>query len=390
MKINYTIANYIKRRKKEGKKVFLLMGSRRSGKTYSIAQYLVLQAYNKPKCVINVAGMTMEQLRNGVYSDMKEIIESEPLLESVFEFYTAPREIRNKVNGARISFNSYQNPETAKGFKCNYLYINEINNFSKEQYFALTPNATDGIFADWNPTKHFFIEDLFSEDEILKINWEKNPFLTDLQKEYFYGLKKAAEKPGASSVDIWLYKVNYLGEYSNDLAGEIFKADNIHIIQTTPDELKSVCVFVDPSALRGSDYTAAILSAKDKDDNYIILDTFLQNKGTYDEVALKLEYWCKTWGNIRIYIETNGYIGIEFYEFIQRSYKRLRVNTWCSRGNKFERIIAQYGNITDRTKFLQQPNLQICLDQLYDFSQKCEHDDFPDCLASSILAQNFK
>lgn len=389
MKINATIANYIKSRKKQGKNVFLLMGSRRSGKTYSIAQYLVLQAYKK-RCIINVAGMTMEQLRNGVYADMKEIIENEPILNAIFEFYTAPREIRNTINGSRISFNSYQNPETAKGFKCNYLYINEINNFSKEQYFALTPNATDGIFADWNPTKHFFIEDLFSEDEILRINWQSNPFLTDLQKDYFYGLEKAALKPGASSVDIWLYKVNFLGEYSNDLAGEVFKADNINISEAIPGELKNICAFVDPSALRGSDYTAAILSAKDNDNNYIILDTLLQNKGTYDEIAKRLEEWSRSWGNIRIYVETNGYIGIEFYEFLQRNYRRLNINSWYSRGNKFERIIAQYGNISDRTKFIQQPNLQICLDQLYDFGQKSEHDDFADCLASSIMLQNFK
>lgn len=389
MKINKKIADYIKQRKRNGKKTFLIMGSRRSGKTYTISQYLVLKAYNR-KTTINVAGITMEQLRNGVYSDMKEIIESEPCLSAVFEFFTSPREIRNKVNGSRISFNSYQNPETAKGFKCDYLYMNELNNFSKEQYYALTPNVREGFFGDWNPTKHFYIEDLYAPDEILHTTWKDNPFLTDLQKEYFHNLKRAAEKVGASSVDIWAYKVNYLGEYSNDLAGEIFKADNINIIETLPEKTKSYKVFIDPSSLRGSDYTAATLSCVDDEMNYYIIDSLLQNKGTYEEVGNKLVEWEKSYGPLRIYVETNGYVGIEFFEFLRRNYKRLSIQGWCSKGNKFERIISQYGNITRHTYFLNFPGLQNCLDMMYDFGEKCDFDDYPDCLASTILMQDFK
>jgi hypothetical protein len=124
--------------------------------------------------------------------------------------------------------------------------------------------------------------------------------------------------------------------------------------------------------------------------NYYIIDSLLQNKGTYEEVGNKLVEWEKSYGPLRIYVETNGYVSIEFYEFLRRNYKRLSIQGWCSKGNKFERIISQYGNITRHTYFLNFPGLQDCLDMIYDFGEKCDFDDYPDCLASTILMQNFK
>ena len=130
-------------------------------------QYLLLRSYNSTK-ITNIASMTAEQARLGSFSDGLNIIKTEPLLESVYEFTSNPREIRNKINGSRLFFNSYRDSNRAKGIASDFLFINEANTFSRAQYIDLSVNAREAIFLDYNPNGHFWIDDYFEDDEILK------------------------------------------------------------------------------------------------------------------------------------------------------------------------------------------------------------------------------
>jgi hypothetical protein len=65
------------------------------------------------------------------------------------------------------------------------------------------------------------------------------------------------------------------------------------------------------------------------------------------------------------------------------------VSAWYSRGNKYERIVANYENIVSRLRFVESEGLDAYLQQVYDFSKKCEHDDNIDAVSSFFSAINF-
>lgn len=385
MVISRKFANYIKHLRETNKHIGIIYGGRRSGKTYNIIQYLLLMAYNK-KLRILIAGMTLPQLKNGAFLDAINIIDKD--FSNVFEYNTNPMKITNKINGSSLIFMSFENPEKCKGYSCDLCYINEANIFSKDIFTSIRVNVRDLILIDFNPVKKFWINELYESEEWLKLNYKDNPFLSESQLDYFRELKYNAEKPNASSLDIYLWKVNGEGEFCG-LSGNIFTRENIQITNSIP-QLHNILIFCDPSALRGSDYFACSLGGLDSEKNLYILDTYSINTGATDNIISKLYDWSKNYDVKRIYIETNGIIGTAFYEDVQKNNRDLKIMPWYSRDNKFQRIVANYNNITKKIFFYETGNNLAFLDQVYEFSEKCEHDDNIDSINSLWAAQNFK
>lgn len=378
MRVNGKLSKYDRERPNAHHLIFC--GGRRSGKTYFICQWLLAHCA-KYQRVVNVATMTQEQGRLGAFADMKNIIESEPLLKAYCSIFESPREIRFP-NGSRIHFNSYKNSETAKGIASDYLYINEANNFTKQQYIDLVANVRRKTFIDFNPNRSFWVNEMFDDADICYSSWKDNPFLSDAQKDYFAQLKRDAEKPDASIVDVRNYKVYYLGEFC-ELTGNIFNSSNIHQIDTMPTNVVRYLSLSDPSALRGADYFANVLVGLTADKRIVLVDSLSTNIGTREAVCKKITEWQRDYG-CESYVETNGLVGIDFYEFCVNS--NVAVISWYSRGNKFERIVANYQTITEGVDILSTEANAEYLEQCYDFSEKCEHDDNIDALNSAVNA----
>lgn len=379
------VEEYIAKRLAEGASTFVFCGGRRSGKTYGVLTFFLLLGAIE-RIVVNIATMTQEQGRLGSHADAKDIIRSHPATFGNYEVLESPREIRNKKTGTRIFFNSYADSETAKGVACDYLFLNEANKFSKQQYIDLAVNARRGIFLDYNPTKRFWIDDFVQERDICHTTPFDNPYLPKVQLDYFRTLEALGTRENATEVDIYNYKVQVLGEYY-ELSGDIFTRDNIHF--GTPSEpLQRYIIFCDPSALRGADYFACVLSATDGTKTWVV-DTYSVNAGTTYDVCKVLEDWCKSYDVGAIYIETNGLQGIEFYEFAANSLPY--VQGWNSKGKKEERILAKYNAITADVLFAENENNRAFVQQIYEFSvhPKCEHDDNVDALASTLTARKF-
>lgn len=379
------VEEYIAKRLADGESTFVFCGGRRSGKTYGILTFFLLLGAIE-RIVVNIATMTQEQGRLGSHADSKDIIRQHPATFGNYEVLESPREIRNKKTGTRIFFNSYADSETAKGVACDYLFLNEANKFSKQQYIDLAVNARLGIFIDYNPTKRFWIDDFVNECDICHTTPFDNPYLPKVQLDYFRTLEALGTRENATEVDIYNYKVQVLGEYY-ELSGDIFTRYNIHF--GTPSEpLQRYIIFCDPSALRGADYFACVLSATDGERTWVV-DTHSVNAGTPYDVCKVLEEWCKLYDVGAIYIETNGLQGIEFYEFANNSLPY--VQGWNSKGNKEERILAKYNAITDGTIFAENDNNSAFVQQIYEFSvhPKCEHDDNVDALASTLTARKY-
>lgn len=375
MKLNKKIFSYFNERKGSGS--YILQGGRRSGKTFAVCQRLLLLCYNDYR-VVNVASMTQEQGRLGAYADMKTIITSEPLFEKVFTINISPREIRNNYNGSVIFFNSYQNSETAKGVACDYLFLNEANNFSEQQYLDLLANVRKAVFIDYNPNIEFWVSKFYQSDDILITTWRDNPFLTDLQKEYFVQLKERAFSEEASSMDKYLYEVYYLGKHAEAI-GTIFTRANILRCGSIPADCEDFYVFCDPSAMVGNDYFVCVFATYSESTKKIyIIDSLSTNNQTREFVVAYIRKWCMSRDGVTVYIETNGIIGSDFYYYLLNS--DIPVYPIYSRANKYFRILSSYAGIISDVYFVEHEGLDVFLEQVYDFSESCRHDDNIDCV----------
>ena len=397
--LNAKIARYLEQREP----LMALQGARRAGKTYTTCQWLLLNVYNDGDVVL-VASMTSEQGRKGAYEDCSNILRSWGSFGELFDICKSPRRIvckRNNTTSGRagvIEFASFDDPETAKGAACDWVFINEANKFSRQQFLDLSANARKGVICDYNPNNHFWIEQELPDNEVLKCSWQDNKaHLTPAQLAWFEKLKENAMRDGATAADWYYYQVYYLNQYS-ELAGDIFTPAIIR--KCAPDvvpwsELRNPVIFGDPSALVGNDYFPLTLSAVASDGTIYVVDADSVNEGGKSERCAAIERMLPRLDGTRIFIESNGYIGQTFIEYAQglseqeRPPRVLPVEGWCSKGDKFERILAEYEAIRDRVIFVEQPRLSDYLAQVYEFARKCPHDDNIDNIATVCRLHKF-
>lgn len=398
--LNKKIATYLERRRP----LMALQGARRAGKTYTIMQWLMLNMYNDGDVCL-VASMTSEQGRRGAYDDAQNILRSwTGFGDQVFEVFKTPRRIvckrTNTPTGRAgvLEFASFDDPETAKGTACDWVFINEANKFTLQQYLDLAANARKGVIIDYNPNKHFWIDDQLSADEVLLCDWRDNKkHLTTAQLAWFQKLYDNAHRPNATAADLYYYTVYYLNQYS-ELAGDIFRPDIIR--KCEPDavpwsELRNPVVFADPSALVGNDFFPLTLSAVGPDGFIYIIEADSVNDGSKAERCRAIERLASRLDGTRVYVESNGYVGADFIAYArgEKEYEKpdriLQLEGWCSRGDKFDRIVAAYETIRDRVIFVEHPRLAEYLAQVYEFARKCPHDDNIDNVASVTRLHNF-
>lgn len=397
--MNKKIVTYLERRKP----LMALQGARRAGKTYTTCQWLLLQAYNAGDVVV-VASMTSEQGRKGAYEDCNNILRSWGAFGELFDVYKSPRKIeckRNNTISGRcgvLEFASFDDPETAKGSACDWVFINEANKFSRQQFLDLSANARKGVICDYNPNNHFWIEQELPDNEVLKCSWQDNKaHLTPAQLAWFEKLKENAMRDGATAADWYYYQVYYLNQYS-ELAGDIFTPAIIRKCDRADvpfSELRNPVIFGDPSALVGGDYFPLTLSAVAPDGTIYILDADSTNDGGKAERCKTIERMLLQIDGARVYIESNGLIGTRFIEYArgenpqEKPPHALPVEGWCSRGDKFDRILSAYETIRDRVVFVEQPRLAEYLKQVYEFARKCPHDDNIDNIATVTQLHKF-
>lgn len=120
--INAKIMTHLFSETRKGAPVIALQGGRRSGKTYTVMQFLLIQCYNEgDSCII--ASMTQDQGKAGAYDDAKTILRSESFgwMNKFTNILKSPREINFKFSrGSKqgsMSFRSFADPETAKAHR---------------------------------------------------------------------------------------------------------------------------------------------------------------------------------------------------------------------------------------------------------------------------------
>lgn len=213
-------------------------GGTRSGKTYSILQFLhlLIQKADKAGEVTSVVSESIPHLKRGAVRDFEAIL-GHPLKSDAN--WNATDFIYTYKNGARLEFFSADTPSKCLGPARKRLFLNEANHIGYEIVRQLLVRTTGLVILDYNPAAVFWAMEKIEWREncvVIKSTYKDNNFLTPEQ---------VAEIESNRGDANW-WKVYGLGEtgsaegliYSFDLVAQMPPKDaNKPQAEKTPDEL---------------------------------------------------------------------------------------------------------------------------------------------------------
>jgi phage terminase large subunit len=132
-----------------GSRVSQHIGGTRSGKTYAILQWLLVQMIAKDGLNVTVVRKTIPSLKRTVIKDFQDILKSLDIWNE--NDYNATDRIWNYYNST-IQFISTDDAEKLRGIKSDILFIDEASEIDEESYFQLSIRTTGRIILAYNPT----------------------------------------------------------------------------------------------------------------------------------------------------------------------------------------------------------------------------------------------
>ena len=265
--------------KQSNKRICVLQGGTRSGKTYSILLALIEFSYkNQNKNLyITIARKTFPALRGTAMRDFFEILKNENLYDE---------RLHNKSSGLYLLFGnnfefiSVDQPQRVRGRKRDVLFLNEGNEFSFDEYTQLALRTTYKIIIDFNPSDEFHwlykqIIDADRDDVDFHVStYKDNPFLDTETIKEIERLKQVDE-------NLW----RVFGEGLRGISTEnIFPQFNI--IDSIPENAKEIAFGLDFGY--SADPTTLVKVYKHDLDLYI--DELIYEKGlTNQDIANKMK-----------------------------------------------------------------------------------------------------
>jgi phage terminase large subunit len=191
-------------------RIVILEGSSRSSKTYSVCQFFVLKMLNEFE-LFSMVRKTLPALKASAYKDFLEIVKNAGI-------YVPKKHNKSdftyKLRRGEVEFFSVDQYEKVKGRKRKYLFINEANELSYDDFIQLALRTTGTIILDYNPShdKFHWIETKIktrNDIEIIHSTYKDNPFLNQETINEIERLKDADE-------NLWkIYGLGIMGEIKN-------------------------------------------------------------------------------------------------------------------------------------------------------------------------------
>lgn len=370
-------------REAKNEPVVIVQGSKRSGKTFAILQHNGLNFLQSKNRKFQMFSESPRQQNFGLMSDFENIFN--PILHKLKKNASQKtfRRGNSELAFINIADNTNANDIANALGACDIRYINECNMFSKDTVEKLRINNREQMFLDFNPYREFWVKDLINDRNFLKTTWRDNPHLSKQQIALFLEWTEKGQKSEIGSYDYWRWQVMCEGNFA-ELTGEIFTTDNIHFSNKKPEGIHSHIIFADPSNAKGGDNFALTLTAIDLEGRVWLIDSFSRNKIDKALIAEKIKEWQRDYPIMNTYVETNGQIGLKFYNDCVSS--QIDVDGWYSRQDKYERIMANFDVITQKLLICDTPQNREFVQQIYTFKADCEHDDNIDCINNAIMA----
>jgi len=224
-------------------------GGTRSGKTYSLLQWVIVKCLEGKEDVV-IVRKTIPSLKRTIIKDFEDIMNAMGIwnqndfniTDRIYEFYT----------GSTITFISTDNPEKLRGMKSSILWLEEANEVDSESWLQLRLRCTGPIILSLNPTisPHHWIRGIEGATQYFT-TFRNNPYL---EREVINSIKELER----TNPKAW--KVYGMGEFvTNDKA--VF---DFEVCEWAPNDAEVVCLGVDFGY--SSDPTAIVtLFRKDRD-----------------------------------------------------------------------------------------------------------------------------
>lgn len=191
---------------RDGKRLIANRGGTRSGKTYSLMQFLVTLWQIVPNLAIDVVSESGPHLKRGCMKDFEDLLGENKIMPKLDYQQNLTNREYTFCNGSVMRFFSADDWGKVKGSRRDVLFINEANRINWETYRQLAVRTTKCIFIDWNPDSEFWFEKqgLRDREDTVQIvtTYKDNPFL---------GAQQIAEIESYKSDPNW-WKVYGLGE----------------------------------------------------------------------------------------------------------------------------------------------------------------------------------
>jgi phage terminase large subunit len=212
------------------KRITQHIGGTRSGKSYGILQWLLVQAL-QDKQIVTIVRKTIPSIKRTLVKDFKDILLELGIWED--DCYNQTDRIYTLYNGSEIQFISTDDPQKLRGLKSSILWIDEASEQDEESYFQLAIRTSGPIILSFNPTISPF-HWLRQMDDCYRYftTFRDNPYLS---KDIINAIKKL-EKDNPKA-----WRIYGLGEFvANDKA--IFEFD---VVEGIPTEAEFVCYGMD-------------------------------------------------------------------------------------------------------------------------------------------------
>lgn len=209
----------------------ILQGSRRSGKSISVFQWVTIRLLGEKKeCCVMCA--TYPATTNAIKD---------------FQLATGMPVSGNAIygqccifpNGSVIYFKAFDDPTKAQGTYCDFAIVEEALNIPEQIFSVFSMSIREQVFFLYNPTKNAWTDKYLAADKhnYLKTTFKDNPYLLPEQIQEFDKLKERAFSPTANLFDKYNYQVYYLGNFSN-ASGKVFQ----QVYSCTDEEFEKIPV----------------------------------------------------------------------------------------------------------------------------------------------------
>ena len=254
-------------------RVTCLQGGTRSSKTYSLCQLFIVKALNETGKIFTICRKTLPALKGTAYRDIINLLKELGLYSE--EFHNKS-ELSYNLNGNLIEFISVDQPQKIRGRKRNYLWLNEANEFSYEDWTQLALRTTEKIYLDYNPSDPYswIYEKVIVRDDctFIKSTYLANPFLDE---------ETIAEIERLKDIDPDYWRVYGLGEIGT-IQTMIFR--NFDLVDDMQGRLIGY----------GLDFgftnsPTALVEVRIQDDNLYIKELLYEKRLTNTDLANKLK-----------------------------------------------------------------------------------------------------
>jgi phage terminase large subunit len=217
------------------KRICILQGGTRSGKSYSALQWILVKALSEPNMVFSIVRKSFPSMRVSIMRDWVGILKDLQIWDE--NRWSATEHIYTFDNGSMVEFMSIDSSEKRKGSARDYLFVDEANELSREDWFQLFIRTRKKSIIAYNPsfgTNNYIFTEIQThpEADLYISTFRDNPYLEKQLVEEIERLKE---------INPEYYKIYGMGMPGNNI-GTIF---SINLIEEVPENAEFVAFGLD-------------------------------------------------------------------------------------------------------------------------------------------------